>query len=148
MPICFPLLRTGEKYKNTAPPPSRSLPLYLSSSPNGSGKNQAHVLQRKNQQRKNQQSGEVELMTCAQLSAEPHVPLVFLSPPPPSPSALTRIRQLEWKPRGRGSTAGKSRGVLTLFRLCLDLLAENFDHVESLGCACKLSFFSLCCTPW
>ncbi|CAN0447822.1 unnamed protein product [Ascophyllum nodosum] len=41
--------------------------------------------------------------------------------------------KLEWKPRGRGSTAGKSRGVLTLFRLCLDLLAENFDHVESLG---------------
>ncbi|CAM9488152.1 unnamed protein product, partial [Ectocarpus sp. 12 AP-2014] len=41
--------------------------------------------------------------------------------------------KVDWKPTGKGSRSGKSRAIPSLFRLCLDLLADNFDHIESLG---------------
>lgn len=58
-----------------------------------------------------------------------HLPPIdpVLCPEPPL------VSQVEWEPKGKGSRTGKSRAVPSLFRLCLNLLVENFDHIESLG---------------
>lgn len=47
--------------------------------------------------------------------------------------ATDDILQVDWTPRGRGSRTEKRKVVPSLFDMCLDLLADNFDHVESLG---------------
>eukprot|EP00904_Undaria_pinnatifida_P005750 jgi/Undpi1/2304/HiC_scaffold_13.g05688.m1 len=41
--------------------------------------------------------------------------------------------KVEWTPRGRGSRSGKSNAIPSLFQHCLNLLSDNFDHIESLG---------------
>lgn len=67
--------------------------------------------------------------------------LKLVLPATPAPLVRTCPLQVDWKPKGRGSKTGKSRSVPSLFDLCLDLLADNFDSVESLGCVRLTSLF-------
>ncbi|CAN0288754.1 unnamed protein product, partial [Discosporangium mesarthrocarpum] len=41
--------------------------------------------------------------------------------------------KVNWQPRGRGSRVGKVAKVSSLFDMCLALVADNFQYVESLG---------------
>lgn len=48
-------------------------------------------------------------------------------------AATDNMLQVDWTPRGRGSRSEKRKAIPSLFAMCLDLLADKFDHVESLG---------------